>query len=178
MKLIWIGAFVLLFASVASLLSNRRSGQLIEQSWARASNVLPDTELSQLQRATPAYTAGIFARLPEPLREKFASKMWQALELMIFRSLVLWHVIPAFLIAMIAGLLEGRWARANQKSLVKVHSPMRFSLALMGLGFVPLLALLWITAPVAIPTTLLVFTIDAVAVISTRNLVVHAPTQF
>src|SRR6201997_3747963 len=148
MKLIWIGTFVLLFASVASLLSNRQSGQLIEQSWARASNVLPDTELSQLQRATPAYTAGIFARLPEPLREKFASKMWEALELMIFRSLVLWHVTPAFLIALVAGLLEGRWARANQKSLVKVHSPIRFSLALLGLGFMPVLALLWITAPI------------------------------
>ena len=178
MKLIWIGAFVLLFASVASLLSNRRSGQLIEQSWARASNVLPDTELSQLQRATPAYTAGIFARLPEPLREKFASKMWQALELVIFRSLVLWHVTPAFLIAMVAGFLEGRWARANQKALVKMHSPMRFSLALTSLGFIPVLALLWITAPLAIPATLLVFTLGAVAISSTRSLIVHAPTQF
>jgi len=178
MKLIWIGAFVLLFASVASLLSNRQSGQLIEQSWARASNVLPDTELSQLQRATPAYTAGIFARLPEPLREKFASKMWQALELVIFRSLVLWHVTPAFLIAMVAGFLEGRWARANQKALVKMHSPMRFSLALASLGFIPVLALLWITAPLAIPATLLVFTLGAVGISSTRSLIVHAPTQF
>jgi len=178
MKLIWIGAFVLLFASVASLLSNRQSGQLIEQSWARASNVLPDTELSQLQRATPAHTAGIFARLPEPLREKFASKMWQALELVIFRSLVLWHVTPAFLIAMVAGFLEGRWARANQKALVKMHSPMRFSLALASLGFIPVLALLWITAPLAIPATLLVFTLGAVAISSTRSLIVHAPTQF
>jgi hypothetical protein len=178
MKLIWIGAFVLLFASVASLLSNRQSGQLIEQSWARASNVLPDTELSQLQRATPAYTAGIFARLPEPLREKFASNMWQALELVIFRSLVLWHVTPAFLIAMVAGFLEGRWARANQKALVKMHSPMRFSLALASSGFIPVLALLWITAPLAIPATLLVFTLGAVAISSTRSLIVHAPTQF
>jgi len=178
MKLIWIGAFVLLFASVASLLSNRQSGRLIEQSWARASNVLPDTELSQLQRATPAYTAGIFARLPEPLREKFASKMWQALELVIFRSLVLWHVTPAFLIAMVAGFPEGRWARANQKALVKMHSPMRFSLALASLGFIPVLALLWITAPLAIPATLLVFTLGAVAISSTRSLIVHAPTQF
>jgi hypothetical protein len=178
MRLVWVGALLLLIASVASLISNRQTGRLIDESWTPASHVLSEPKLSELQRATPAYTAEIFARLPEPLREKFASKMWQALELMIFRSLVLWHVIPAFLIAMIAGLLEGRWARANQKSLVKVHSPMRFSLALMGLGFVPLLALLWITAPVAIPTTLLVFTIGAVAVISTRNLVVHAPTQF
>jgi len=178
MRLVWVSALLLLIASVASLISNRQTGRLIDESWTPASHVLSEPKLSELQRATPAYTAEIFARLPEPLREKFASKMWQALELMIFRSLVLWHVIPAFLIAMIAGLLEGRWARANQKSLVKVYSPMRFSLALMGLGFMPLLALLWITAPVAIPTTLLVFTIGAVAVISTRNLVVHAPTQF
>jgi len=178
MRLVWVSALLLLIASVASLISNRQTGRLINESWTPASHVLSEPKLSELQRATPAYTAEIFARLPEPLREKFASKMWQALELMIFRSLVLWHVIPAFLIAMIAGLLEGRWARANQKSVVKVHSPMRFSLALMGLGFMPLLALLWITAPIAIPTTLLVFTISAVAVTSTRNLVVHAPTQF
>jgi hypothetical protein len=78
----------------------------------------------------------------------------------------------------VAGFLEGRWARSNQKALVKMHSPMRFSLALVGLGFMPALALLWITAPVAVPATLLVFTLGAVAVMSSRNLVVHAPTQF
>jgi hypothetical protein len=178
MKLIWISAFVLLFASVASLVSNRQSGQLIEQSWASASNVLPEPELSQLHRATPAYTAGIFARLPKPLREKFATRMWQVLELMIFRSLVLWHVVPVFLIAVIAGLLEGRWARANQKALVKLHSPMRFSLALAGLGFIPILALLWVAAPLAIPATLVVLALGALAIISTRNLIIHAPTQF
>jgi len=38
--------------------------------------------------------------------------------------------------------LEGSWARANQKSLVKMHSPMRFSLALTSLAFTPVLALL------------------------------------
>jgi len=177
-KLLWIGVLLLLFASVASLISNRQSGRLIDESWTTASRVLPESELSQLQRATPAYTAKVFARLPEPLREKFASKMLQAFELMIFRSLMLWHVIPTFLIAVIAGFLEGRWARSNQKALVKMHSPIRFSLALMGLGFMPVLALLWITAPVAVPATLLVFTLDAVGIISTRNLVVHAPTQF
>jgi hypothetical protein len=177
-KLIWIGALLLLCASVASLISDRESGRLIDESWTTASRVLSEPKLSELQRATPAYTAEIFARLPEPLREKFASKMWEALELMIFRSLVLWHVTPAFLIALVAGLLEGRWARANQKSLVKVHSPIRFNLALLGLGFMPVLALLWITAPIAVPATLLFFTLDAVGIIGTRNLVVHAPTQF
>jgi len=59
-----------------------------------------------------------------------------------------------------------------------MHSPMRFSLALTGLGFTLVLALLWIAAPLVVPTTLLVFTIGAVAIVSTRNLVVHAPTQF
>ena len=178
MKLIWIGALLLLCASVASLISNRESGRLIDASWTTASRVLPEPKLIELQRATPAYTAVIFARLPEPLREKFASKVWQVLELMIFRSLMLRHVTPAFLIAVVAGFLEGRWARSNQKALVKMHSPIRFSLALMGLGFMPVMALLWITAPIAVPATLLVFTLDAVGIIGTRNLVVHAPTQF
>jgi hypothetical protein len=178
MRLVWVSALLLLIASVASLISNRQTGRLIDESWTPASHVLSEPELIELQRATPAYTAGIFARLPEPLREKFASKIWQALELMIFRSLVLWHVTPAFLIAMVAGFLEGRWARANQKALVKMHSPMRFSLALASLGFIPVLALLWITAPLAIPATLLVFTLGAVAISSTRSLIVHAPTQF
>jgi hypothetical protein len=178
MKLIWIGAFVLLFASVASLVSNRQSAQLIEQSWASASNVLPDTELSDLRRAIPAYTARGFALLPDPFRQKFAAKMWPALELMILRSLLLRHVAPVIVIVLMVGFLEGSWARANQKALVKMHSPMRFSLALMSLGFIPVLALLWVAAPLAISTTLLVFILGVIVVISTRNLVVHAPTQF
>ena len=178
MKLIWIGALLLVFASLASLVSNQQSGQLIDQSWASASNVVPETKLRELERSTPAYAAQIFARLPEPIREKFAAKIRRALELMIFRSLLLWHTTPALLIAVIAGSLEGRWARANQKVLVKMHSPMRFSLALMSLGFIPVLALLWIAAPLAIPATLLVFTLGAVAISSTRSLIVHAPTQF
>ena len=178
MRLIWIGGLLLLFASVASLISNRQSGALTDNSCRTAAHVLSEPKLSELQRATLAYTAVIFARLPEPLREKFASKMWLALELIIFRSLMLWHATPAFVIAVLAGLLEGRWARANQKALVKLHSPMRFSLALAGLAFTPVLALLWITAPVAVPPTLLVFALGTVAVIGARNLVVHAPTQF
>ena len=178
MKLVWIGALLMLFASVANLISNRQSGRLIEESWITARHVLPESKLKELQRATPAYTAGIFARLPEPLREKFAGKTWQAAELMIFRSLMLWHAIPAFLIAVIAGSLEGRWARVSQKALVKMHSPMRFSLALGTLGFTPILALLSITAPVVVPPTLLVFALGTVGIISTHNLVVHSPTQF
>ena len=77
MKLIWIGAFVLLFASVASLVSNRQSGRLIAQNWARASNVLPDTELGELRRAIPAYTARVFALLPDPFRRRLAARRHQ-----------------------------------------------------------------------------------------------------
>src|SRR6266566_930226 len=125
-----------------------------------------------------AYTARVFALLPDPFRQKFAAKTWQAVELMILRSLLLRHVAPVIVIALMVGFLEGSWARASQKALVKMHSPMRFSLALMGLSFTPVLSLLWIAAPLVVPTTLFVFTIGAVAIVSTRNLVVHAPTQF
>jgi len=55
---------------------------------------------------------------------------------------------------------------------------MRFSLALMSLGFIPVLALLWVAAPLAISATLLVFALGTVGIIGARNLVVHAPTQF
>jgi hypothetical protein len=178
MKFVWIGALLLIFASVANLISNRQSGRLIEESWKPASHVLGESKLLELQRAVPAYTANIFARFPEPFREKLAGKTRQPLELMVLRFLLLCGIIPAFLFAAIAGLLEGFWARANQRGLVKIHSPMRFGLAMMGLGFMPVLALLWITAPIAVPPTLLVFTVGVVVVISTRNLVVHAPTRF
>jgi hypothetical protein len=178
MKLIWIGAFVLVLASLASLVSNQQTGKLINESRTSASTVLPDTKLSELQRSTSAYTAQILARLPEPIRQKFGAKTRQALELIIFRSFTLRHAAPALFVILIVGFLEGSWARANQKALVKMHSPMRFSLALASLGFAPVLALLWITAPVAVPPTLLVFMLTVVVIISTRNLVVHAPTQF
>src|SRR5207253_7235967 len=45
------------------------------------------------------------------------------LELIIFRSLTLWHAAPALFTILIVGFLEGSWARANQKALVKMHSP-------------------------------------------------------
>jgi Domain of unknown function (DUF4400) len=177
-KLIWVGALLLLFASVASLISNRESGRLIDESWTSASKVLPNTTVSELERSTPTYAAWIFAQFPEPFREKFAAKIWQALELIIFRSQLLWHLIPALLVSLIVGSLEGWWARANQKALVRMHSPMRFSLALAGLGFIPVMSLLWIVAPMTVPAILVFFTLGAVAIISARNLIVHAPTQF
>jgi hypothetical protein len=42
----------------------------------------------------------------------------------------------------------------------------------------PVLALLWITAPVAVAATLLVFALGALGILSIHYLVVHAPTQF
>jgi hypothetical protein len=178
MKLVWIGAFVLVFASVASLISNRQSGRLIEESWASVANVLPDAKLNELLRAVPAYATRIFGLFPEPFRVKFAAKTWQPVELMVFRSLLVWHLTPAFAIVLFVGFIEGSWARSNQKTLIKMYSPMRFSLALATLGFSPVLALLWITAPVALSATVLVLVIGAIAILGTRNLIVNAPTQF
>lgn len=178
MKLVWIGAFVLLFMSLASLISNQQSGRLLKEDWAGVTHVLPDTKLAELQRTTPTYTSRIFGLLPEPFRQEFAVKTWTTVELMTFRSLVLWHLTPALLIPLVVGSLEGSWARSNQKALVKMHSPMRFSLALTTLAFSPVLALLWVTAPMSISGTLLVLALATIDIIGTRNLIVHAPTQF
>ena len=134
--------------------------------------------MSELERATPAYAGRLFERLPEPFRQKFAAKTWKAVELMTFRSLVLWHLIPGFAIPLVIGFLEGSWARASQKGLIKMHSPMRFSMSVTSLGLTPVLALLWVTAPVALSAALLVLTVGILGIVSTRNLIVHAPTQF
>jgi hypothetical protein len=82
------------------------------ESWAGASNILPETNLSELQKAAPACTVRILALLPEPFRQKIAGKAWRSVKLIFLRSLVAWHVAPAFRIAVVAGLLEGSWARA------------------------------------------------------------------
>jgi hypothetical protein len=178
MKLVPISAFVLLLASVATLISGGQSGRLIEESWASAANVLPDAKLTELQRTTLAYASRILGLFPEQIRQKFAAKTWQPVTLMTLRSLVLWHLVPVFLVLLMVGFLEGSWARANQNTLVKVHSPMRFSLALGTLGLSLVLAPLWITAPIALSARLLVFVLGALLITSTRNLIVHAPTQF
>lgn len=178
MKLTWIISFVLLVASLAALFSSQQTGRLITDSLAASANVLPNSKLDELERATPAYAGRLFGLLPEPFRQRFAAKTWTAVELMTFRSLVLWHLIPGFAIPLVIGFLEGSWARASQKGLIKMHSPMRFSMSVTSLGLIPVLALLWIAAPVAISAVLLVLAVGTLAIFSTRNLIVHSPTQF
>lgn len=178
MKLLSIGAFMLLLASAASLVSGGQSKQFIQQSWSRASDVLPESTMNGIWAMIPAYTERVFLLMPLPVREKFESKLWNAVELMIFRLLLAWHLVPAFSIAALIGFAEGQWARANQKGLVKIHSPMRFSLALGGLAMIPVLVLLWVTAPLIVPINALVSCVFVLAILSLRNLIVHAPTQF
>src|SRR4051812_25838119 len=178
MRLLWIGIFALMFASLASLISEGRVSSLIQRTWAETSSVIPETILADFQHASARYTARLFASLPQPFREKMSQKMWSAVELMTFRCLVLLHLAPALLFPPLIGFLEGWWTRANQKSLIKIHSPMRFSLALTGLGLIPIMALLWVTAPIAIPAMMLVLLIAVFAIFNTRNLILHAPTQF
>ena len=178
MRLMWIAALVLLFASLASLVSSQQSDKLIEESWAASTNVLPEGKLNELQRAIPAYAGRVFLLLPEPLRQRFAAKTWKSIELITLRLLILLHVAPTLLIPVLVGFLEGSWVRVSRKTLIKMHSPMRFSLSLTVLGLTPILALLWVTAPVTLSAKLLVLAVGTIAVFATRNLVVHAPTQF
>lgn len=178
MKLIWLGAFVLVCASLASLISNQQSGRLVEETWAQSANVLRDAKLNELQGTVPAYTDRFFLLFPEPFRERFATKTLKTVELMTFRFLLLCHFTPGLLIPLLVGLLEGSWARLNQKTLIKMHSPMRFSFSLTTFGLTPVVALLWMTAPLALSGTFLVFTLGTLFIVTTRNLILHAPTQF
>jgi hypothetical protein len=178
MKLLSIGVFMLVLASAASLVSGGQSWHFIQQGWSRASDVLPESTMNGLSEMIPAYTERVVVLMPPALREKFGGKLWNAVELIIFRLLLAWHLAPAFLITCLIGLAEGHWARANQRRLVKIHSPMRFSLALGGLALIPVLVLLWVTAPLIVPINALVSCTFILAVLSLRNFIVHAPTQF
>ena len=166
MRLVWIGALGLLLASLGSLVSHPQNDRLIDESWAITTNVLPDRKMAELQKAMPAYARKLFGLLPGRLRDNFAAKIWKPVELMTFRWLVLWHLTPALLVPLVVGALEGAWARASQKTLIKMHSPMRFSVALVALGLGPVLALLWVVAPIAISATLLVFTLGTITVLA------------
>jgi len=106
MRLLWIGIFVVLFASVASLISDGRGATLIQRSWVEASSVIPETILADIQHASGLYTARLFASLPQPFREKMSQNMWSAVKLMTFRSLVLLHLAPALLLPPLIGFLE------------------------------------------------------------------------
>jgi hypothetical protein len=178
MKLLSIGAFALFIVSVASLVSGGQCSVLFQQSWRRAADVLPERAINELDPLVPVYTQRVFGLFPPTLREKVAAKMWNAVELITLRLLLALHLVPTFLIAGFIGFLEGSWARSNQQGLVKIHSPMRFSLALAGLGMCPAAILLWASAPLMVPVIVLMVFVSTSAVFSIRNLVVHAPTQF
>jgi hypothetical protein len=178
MKLLSIGAFVLLVASAASLISGGQSKLLLQQTWRSVANVLPERVIKELEVVIPAYTARVLELFPPTLREKVAAKTWTAVELIVLRLLLALYLVPTFLIAAGIGFLEGSWARSNQQSLVKIHSPMRFSLALTGVGLCPAVILLWATVPLVVPVIILLVCVSALAVFSVRNLVVHSPTQF
>jgi len=178
MKFLSIGAFALLVAFVASLVSGGQSSVLIQQSWRCAADVLPERAINELESLVPVYTQRVFGLFPPTLREKVAAKMWTAVELITLRVLLVLHLAPTFLIAGLIGFLEGSWARSNQQGLVKIHSPMRFSLALAGVGLCPAVILLWAAAPLVLPVVVLILFVSTLAVFSIRNLVVHAPTRF
>jgi hypothetical protein len=178
MKLLSIGVFFLFVASAASLISGGQATVLLQHTWRRAADVLPEQAINQLEVVIPAYTGRAFELFPPTLREKVAAKTWTAVELITLRLLLALYLAPTFIIAAGIGFLEGSWARSNQQSLVKIHSPMRFSLALTGMGLCPAMILLWATVPLMVPVIILILFVSTLAVFSVRNLVVHSPTQF
>ena len=177
MKLLLVAAFFLILASVSTLVSAGEGGRLVQQSWFEASHLLPAKRMSELGSVMRAYTERVFQLVPVRLRQKFGQKLWDAIELITLRLLLIRYVAPTFATAVLIGLLEGFWSRSSQQGLVKVHSPMRFNLGLIGLGTTTAVILLWVTAPITVPLVLLVFCVFALAVVSIRSLIVHAPAQ-
>ena len=178
MKLLLVAVFFLILASVSTLVSGGEGGRLVQQSWFEASHPLPAKRMSELGSVMRAYTERVFQLVPVRLRQKFGQKLWDAIELMMLRLVTIRYVAPTFVLSAWIGLLEGFWSRSNLKGLVKIHSPMRFNLGLVGLGTSTAMTMLWVAAPIAVPAFLVVFCVFALAVLSIRSLVVHAPSQF
>ncbi|HLH32273.1 MAG TPA: DUF4400 domain-containing protein [Terriglobia bacterium] len=177
MKLLSIGALFMILASAAALVSGGQSGRLVKQTWLGVSDILPENRASELGSVIPTYTKRLFQVLPLEIRKKFGEKLWNAIELMTLRLLLMRYIAPTFVTAVLIGYLEGFWSRSSQQGLVKVHSPMRFNLGLIGLGTSAALILLWVTTPVTVPLILLLFCVFALAVVSIRSLILNAPAQ-
>ena len=178
MKLLSIGALFLILSSTFALVSGAQGGRLLQQSWLRTSDILPEDRMSELGSVIPTYADRVWQWIPPVLRHKFAEKLRSAVELMIWRVLLIRYVAPGFIISAIIGLLEGFWSRSSEKSLVKIHSPWRFNLGLIGLGSSTVVTMLWVTAPMSVPLILVVCCAFALAVVSIRSLVVHAPSRW
>lgn len=177
MKLLPIGVLFMILASGAALVSGGQSGGLLKQTWVGASGILPEKRINELGSAAPTYTKRFFQLLPLELRQKFGEKLWTAIELVTLRLLLIRYIAPSFVIAVLIGLLEGFWSRSTQKGLVKVHSPIRFNMGLIGLGTISAVILLWLTAAIRVPVILVVFCVFALAVVSIRSLILNAPAQ-
>jgi len=178
MKLMWIGACLLVFASAISLVAHANNRALFESSRQQASRVLRLQMLAELSPLSSRLTVRALNLLPAGIREKAAANLAGIVQLVIFRVLLLWHGLPAFVLMALTGLAEGFAGRANQQALVKIHSPMWFSFALTGLGVLPIAILLWITARVPVPPGLVLLSGFVICLFSFRNLIVHAPSQF
>jgi hypothetical protein len=178
MKLLSVGALFLVLASASALVSGGHSGGVLKQTWFGASDILPENRVRELGSVIPTYTQRSFELLPLKLRQKFGEKLWTAIELMTLRLLLIRYIAPTFVTAALIGCLEGFWSRSSQKGLVKVHSPTRFNLGLVGLGMSTAMALLWVAAPITVPLILVVFCGFGLAILSIRSLVANAPSRF
>ncbi len=178
MKLMWIGAWLLVFASAVSLLGHANKRALFERSWQQASRVLRRQTVAELSPLSSRLTVRALNLLPVGIREKAVAKLADTVQLVIFRVLLLWHALPGFALMAVAGLAEGFAGRASQQALVKIHSPTWFSFALTGLALLPIAVLLWITARVTVEPSLVLISGFGICLFSFRNLIVHAPSQF
>lgn len=178
MKAILLSGLVLLIFFFAFLVGGRRAEGTLGRTRQQAARVLPGETLQWSASKAQSYTARAFELVPSKMRPKAVRDSWSAVELVVFRGVLLWHMLPIFALPFGIGVLEGFSTRQSQRAVVKIHSPLRFRVSLLSLGLLPVGAVLWMAAPVAVPPSLMVFLLFCVAIWACRNLIVHAPTHF
>jgi hypothetical protein len=178
MKALLMSSLLLLFLFSIGLIGNQGNPHVLDKTRRQAANVLPKERMKWIEAKAATYTGQVFRFVPPQMRQKAMSKAWAGVELVIFRGLLLWHMLPVFSLPVLIGFLEGLNARQNQQALVKIHSPVWFRAALLGLALVPLIVSLWLVVPIVVPANLVVLLAFVMSTLAWRNLVVHAPSHF
>lgn len=178
MKPLLLSGLALLLLCAAYLVEESKTVQTLETARQQAASALSRQQVQWTTATAQSWTARVFRTMPSKIREKVIRKAWPGVELVFFRALLFWHMLPVFCLSFLVGLLEGACARRNHQAVVRIHSPMWFRASLLCLVFLPLVGVLWMAVPVAIRPSVVCLFIFSVSIWACRNLVIQVPSHF
>jgi hypothetical protein len=178
MKLVFILSLLLVVLSAIRLAEGQRAAAVVIATADGTAQLLPPHELQRIIVATHQRAQKVFAHVPRRIRDKIEARMRIPVLLVLFRLALLRHLLPTLYLPLLIGALEGSWARHNQQAIVKIHSPMLFRASTLALASLPLIPVVWLLAPVAIPAGVIPAVEFPIMILALRNLILHTPSHF